>query len=68
MAKDRLHDAMDSSIFMCGMTPLDPDDPCYDIFHCDPSLDCTTHIEADLYTSKVQLLRVELCCHCAGEF
>ena len=31
-------------------------------------MDCTTHIEADFYTSKVQLARVELCCHCAGEF
>ena len=50
------------------MTPLDPDDPCYDIFHCHHSLDCTTHIEADLYTYKVQLARVELCCHYASEF
>ena len=63
-----LHGAMDSSIFICGMTQLDPDDPCYVIFHCGPSLDCTTHIEADFYTSKVQLARVELCCHSAGEF
>jgi hypothetical protein len=35
--KDRLHDAMESSIFICGMAPLDPDDPCYGIF-------CATHL------------------------
>jgi hypothetical protein len=32
MVKDMLHDAMDSSIIVCGMTPLDPDDPCYDFY------------------------------------
>jgi hypothetical protein len=68
MARDRLHDAMESPIFVCGMAPLDPDDPCYDVFHCDPSLDCNAHIEANFYTSKIQPTRVELCCHCAGEF
>jgi hypothetical protein len=68
MVKERLHDAMVSLIFMCGMTPLDLDDPCYDDLHCDPTLDCTTHIEADFYTCKIQFARVELCCHCAGEF
>ena len=31
-------------------------------------MDCTTHIEADFYTTKIHLARVELCCHCAGEF
>jgi hypothetical protein len=33
---------------------MDPDDPCYDVFHCDPSMDCDTHVEADFYTSGVQ--------------
>ena len=47
LVKDRLHDAMESSIFICGMAPLDPDDPCYGIFLCDTSLDCDTHVEAD---------------------
>ena len=32
LVKDRRHDAMESSIFICGMAPLDPDDPCYGIF------------------------------------
>ena len=47
---------------------LNPHDPCYDVFHCDPSLDCNAHIEANFYTSKIQPTRVDLCCHCAGEF
>ena len=53
MVKDGLHDAMDSSILTCGMTPQDPGDPFYDFFNCDPSLNCTTHIEAHFYTSKI---------------
>ncbi len=32
VAKDRLRDAMESTIFVCGMAPLDTDDPMYDIF------------------------------------
>ena len=47
MAKDRLLNAMESTIYMCEMAPLDSDDPCHDIFHCDPSLDCNTHIESE---------------------
>ena len=66
MAKDRLLDAMESAIFMCGMAPLDPDDPCYAIFHCDPSFDCDTHIESDFHTSKYQANRIDICCHCDG--
>ena len=68
MAQDRLHDATESPIFMCGMSPLSPEDPCYDVFQCDPSLDCDTHIEANFYTSAIQRERLELCCHCAGVF
>ena len=54
MAEDMLLDAMESTIFMCGMAPLDSDDPCHDNFHCDPSLDCNTHIESEFYTSKIE--------------
>ena len=68
MARDRLHDAMESAIFVCGMGLLDQDDPCYDVFLYDTSLDCIAHIEAIFYTSKIQPARVELCCYCAGEF
>ena len=46
MAKAKLHDASESQIFMFDMAPLDPDDPCYDLFQSDPSLDCDTHMEA----------------------
>jgi hypothetical protein len=42
--KERLVDAMDSTIFSCGMAPLDPDDPCYSIFLCDRSSDCDLHV------------------------
>jgi hypothetical protein len=38
-AKDKLDDAAESLIYMCGMAPLDPEDPCFDIFQCDPYLD-----------------------------
>jgi hypothetical protein len=68
LAKDRLRDATESTIFVCGMAPLDFDDPLYDIFQCDPSLSCDTHVEADLYTFRIMLEHIELCCHCAGEF
>jgi hypothetical protein len=47
VAKDMLHDATESPIFICGMITLDPDDPFSTIFLCDPSLACATHIEAD---------------------
>ncbi len=66
MAKARLNDAMVSPIYMCGMSPLDPDDPFYDVFLADPSLDCDTHIQAEFYVSRVEPTRLELCCHCAG--
>ena len=32
MVKDMLHNAMESTIYMCGMVALDLDDPCYEIF------------------------------------
>ena len=53
---------------MWDMSPLNPEDPCYDVFQCDPSLDYDTHIEANIYTSTIQPERLELCCHCAGVF
>jgi len=31
MAKDRLQDAIVSTVFMCGVAHLHTDDPCYDI-------------------------------------
>ncbi len=64
--KYRLHDAMESSIFICSMDPLDPDDPCYGIFQCDTSLDCDTHVVADFYVSGIEQSRKEMCCLCAG--
>ena len=66
LAKDRMLDAIESTIFMCGMAPVDPDDPCYDIFKCDPALDCDTHIESEYYASKIKVQDIPLCCHCAG--
>jgi hypothetical protein len=68
VAKNRLHDATESPIFICGMAALDYDDPFYNMFLRDPSLDCDTHIEVDFYTSRIMPGRIELCCHCAGEF
>jgi hypothetical protein len=68
MAKGRLIDAMESSIFICGMAPLDHDDPYYNIFLCDPSQDCDSPLEPEFYVSKIQPKRLELCCHCAGGF
>ena len=67
MARDRLHDAMESLIFVCGMAPMDQDDPLYDVFHGDPSLVCSAHIEANFYALKIQPSRIETCCHCAGK-
>jgi hypothetical protein len=68
LAKDMLRDASESTIFACGMAPLDYDDPLYDIFQCDPSLNCGTLVEADFYTSRIMPRRIELCCHCTSEF
>ena len=50
------------------MAPLEHDDPCYDIFLCDPSQGCDSPLEPDFYVSKIQPKRLELCCHCAGVF
>ena len=50
MVKDKLTDAIESTIYMCGMVVLDLDAPCFDIFHCEPSLaECDTHVESDFY-------------------
>jgi len=53
MAKDRLQDVIVSTIFMGGMAPLDPDDPCYDIFKCDLYMDCDTNVESEYSASKI---------------
>jgi len=66
MVKDRLHDAMESTIYMCGMAALDFDDPYYDILFCDPSLECDTIVEPKFYVSRIQPGRMVLCFHCAG--
>ena len=60
MAKGRLIDAMESSIFIFGMAPLDHDYPCYNIFLCDLSQDCDSPLEPDFYMSKIQPKRLEL--------
>jgi hypothetical protein len=66
MVKDSLEDAIEYAIYMCGMVALDTADPCYDIYyHCDPSLECDTHVESEFYISKIQQGRMVLCCHCA---
>jgi hypothetical protein len=48
------------------MTPLDPADPCYDIYLCDATLDCETHLEPEFYFARIEPTQLELCCHCAG--
>ena len=66
-AKERLVDATKSAIYMFGMAPLDLEDPLFDIFQCDPTFDCDSHIELEFYTSKIQPSRVNICCHCVGK-
>ena len=68
VAKDMSRESMESPIFVCGMAPLDSDDPMYDIFRFYLSLECNTRIEAYFYTPRIWLERIELCCHRAGEF
>ena len=53
---------------MCGIAPLDPDDPNFDAFQCEPTLDRDAHIESKFYTSKIQPTRVKICCHFAGKY
>ena len=66
LAKVRLQDAIEPTIFMCGKSPLDPDDPCYDIFKCDPSMDCDTRVESEYYASKIMPQDIPMYCHCAS--
>ncbi len=68
IAKDRLVDATESAIYMCGMAALDLDDSFFDIFQCDPTFDRDSHIESEFYTSKIQPSRVNICCHCTGKY
>jgi hypothetical protein len=68
IAKVRRVDATESAIYMCGMAALDLDDPFFDIFQCDPTFDCDSHIESEFYTSKIQPSRVNICCHCTGKY
>jgi hypothetical protein len=66
MVKDMLHDATESSIYMCGMVVVDIDDPCYSIYNCDFSLECDTLLDLEFYISRIQPRPTVLCCHCAG--
>jgi hypothetical protein len=68
MAKGMLIDAMESTIFICNMAPLDHDDPCSNRFLYDTSQDCDSPLEPEFYVSKIQPTRLELCCHCADVF
>ncbi len=68
MAREKLEDAMESPIYICGMAPLDPYDSCFDIFLCDTTLDCDKHVEAEFYVSKIQQSRLESCFYCARVF
>jgi hypothetical protein len=61
MVRGKLEDAMESPIYSCGMALLDPDDPCFETFLCDTTLDCDKHVEAEFYVSKIQPSRLELC-------
>ena len=54
MAKGKLIDAMESSIFIRGMDPLDHDDPCYNIFVFDPSQGCDSPLEPEFFLFKIQ--------------
>jgi len=47
--KERMQDVMKSLIFICRTAPLDSDDPCHELFLCDSSLDCDSHVEAEFY-------------------
>ena len=49
MVKDRLQDATESAIYMCGMNALDQDDLFYAMLHCDPSFECETQVGLDFY-------------------
>jgi hypothetical protein len=66
--KDVLRDDAESTIFVCSVAPADIDDPLYDIFPCNSSLDCDTHVEADFFASRIMNECIEFCCHCAGKF
>jgi hypothetical protein len=68
MAKDRLQAAIVSTVFMWGIAHLHPDDPCYDIFECDPYMDCDTHVESEYHASKIMPQYIPVCCHCAGTY
>ena len=47
---------------------LDADDPFYDVFSMRSLFGMQAHNEAHFCTSKIQPERVEICCHCVGEF
>ena len=61
--KDMMHDATESAISICGMAPMDTDDPFYNIF---PTLNCNPHIEGDFYTFRIMPEPIKLCCYYAG--
>ena len=59
MVKDRLHDSIEYSIYLCGMDALNHDDPSYDKFHCNPSLECDKYEESEFYVSRIQPKRLD---------
>ena len=63
-----LVNATESTIYMCGMAPLEPDDPFFDIFQCDLTFTCDSHIESEFFTSKIQPSRGNIYWHYAGKY
>ena len=73
IVEQALEDGVNSDLYICGMQPLEEFRPCHEIFQCDPSLPCATHVEADLYAMSRPYMAatdyvsdVSLCAICAG--
>jgi hypothetical protein len=73
IAEQALEDAVESSIYMCGMPAIGEGSSCHDIFKCDPELSCVDAMEADFYASKRSLIAAKsfikdlsICSICAG--
>ena len=67
-AMQKLEEAQENEIFVCGMQPFDADDPMYGVIITRSGLECHQPMEFDYYGTKVvaSWFNAKLCSYCAG--
>ena len=68
-AVEQLEVAMGNPIYICGMQPLEPDNPMHKLIISRDGLECHDHVEFDYYSHpyhNAEWFKATICAYCAG--